>query len=139
MEKPLYLSKKHGVNASLMICFFCEESLGVALLGKLKDDKEAPREGIYGYEPCDTCKDNFKKGILLVGGGDKPYQDNQPSMSENPLFYPNGGYIVVREEAIRRWFDAETAEQTIKMRKAFVPVEFITNILNQVEGDDDER
>ena len=55
MERGIRLSEKHGVNPSVMLCFLCGESYGVALLGKHKDehshDAEAPREGVYEMEP----------------------------------------------------------------------------------------
>lgn len=36
--------KKHGVNSSITVCPICGKEIGIALLGKLKGDEEAPRK-----------------------------------------------------------------------------------------------
>lgn len=61
------LSEKHGVNPSLDLCIICHEPKGVALLGRLKDDKEAPRDGVYSMIPCDDCREKYlKEGVLIL-------------------------------------------------------------------------
>lgn len=42
MSKGIRVSEKHGVNPSITICPICGKETGIALLGKLKGDKEAP-------------------------------------------------------------------------------------------------
>ena len=54
MGKCVTLSKKHGLNPSITVCPICGKETGIALLGKLKGDKEAPRY-IQG-DICDECK-----------------------------------------------------------------------------------
>jgi hypothetical protein len=50
------VSEKHGVNSSLVVCFYCGEETGeIALLGKLPEDKEAPRYVLLNIEPCEHC------------------------------------------------------------------------------------
>jgi hypothetical protein len=51
----IILSKKHGVNPSLICCPICNAHTSIALFGQLKDDQEAPRE-IKGTDLCDKCK-----------------------------------------------------------------------------------
>ena len=51
------LSKKHGVNPTLLICPICKKDVGIGLLGRLKGDAEAPRQ-MYG-ELCDDCKKEY--------------------------------------------------------------------------------
>jgi hypothetical protein len=41
MKDSIRLSEKHGVNPSLMLCFYCGEASGVALLGRLKGDQDS--------------------------------------------------------------------------------------------------
>ena len=53
MSNSIKISPKYGVNPSLINCFFCGESKGIALMGKLKNDAEAPKECVMDYEPCD--------------------------------------------------------------------------------------
>ena len=54
-EKGIELSEKHGVNPSMLCCPVCGKEYGVALLGKLKGDEEAPMR-IIGNELCNDCK-----------------------------------------------------------------------------------
>ena len=41
-EGSILLSPKHGANPSVARCICCGKDYGVALLGKLKNDEEAP-------------------------------------------------------------------------------------------------
>lgn len=54
MGKSVTLSKKHGLNPSMVICPICSKEESVAILGYIKGDKEAPRY-IQG-DICDECK-----------------------------------------------------------------------------------
>lgn len=65
-DKGIMLSKEHGVNPSMMVCFWCGEEKGIALLGKLKGDAEAPRKAVYDYDPCEKCLEKQKQGVMLV-------------------------------------------------------------------------
>ena len=40
-KNSITLSPKHGVNPSVLCCICCGKDYGVAMLGKLKGDKEA--------------------------------------------------------------------------------------------------
>lgn len=50
MGKGITLSKKHGLNPSITVCPICGKEEGIALLGHIKEDKEAPR-----YIQGDIC------------------------------------------------------------------------------------
>lgn len=54
MSKGIRVSKKHGLNPSMVICPICDKEESVAILGYIKGDKEAPRY-IQG-DICDECK-----------------------------------------------------------------------------------
>lgn len=54
MGKGVTLSKKHGLNPSMVICPICGKEENIAILGYIKGDKEAPRY-IQG-DICDECK-----------------------------------------------------------------------------------
>lgn len=56
------LSPKYGVNPSVLHCFICGKKTGLALLGKLKDDAEAPHDISNPNELCDDCKKGIRKG-----------------------------------------------------------------------------
>ncbi len=77
------LSKKHGVNPSIVICPVCKKDIAIALLGRLKDDAEAPKT-IEG-ELCDECKDKYVTIIEV---------DNEITKK------PSGKRVFVPKEAI---------------------------------------
>ena len=54
MGKGITLSKKHGLNPSMVVCPICGKAESIALLGHIKGDEEAPRY-IQG-DICDECK-----------------------------------------------------------------------------------
>lgn len=56
-KETITLSKKYGVNPSMVICPVCKKEQSIALFGRLKGDAEAPRT-IPG-ELCDDCKDKY--------------------------------------------------------------------------------
>lgn len=58
------LSKEHGVNPSVIVCPICGKETGLAFLGKLKDDAEAP-PCVHG-NPCDECQKKFDEGYVAV-------------------------------------------------------------------------
>lgn len=67
MKEPgITLSKEHGINPSIMLCFYCGKDKAIALLGKLPNDAEAPRQACYDYEPCDDCKKLLEQGVLFI-------------------------------------------------------------------------
>lgn len=88
MNDSIKLSKKHGVNPTIPICFFCgNEKNEIALLGELPNDAEAPKHTIINYEPCDTCKEIMNKGITVMEVTTKPNAPNQPPIQKKLLPY----------------------------------------------------
>ena len=51
------LSKKHGVNPSIVVCPVCKKQIAIALLGQLRGDVEAPKT--MNGNLCDECKDKY--------------------------------------------------------------------------------
>lgn len=70
------ISPQHGLNPSVLICPCCGKSETIALLGRLKDDAQAPRE-MLDTGPCGKCRIEFDalkdKGFVLfiIGPGDR--------------------------------------------------------------------
>lgn len=62
------LSKKHGVNPSLIKCPICKKEYGIALFGRLKGDEEAPKT-VEG-DLCDECKQKYVT-VIEVSRDDK--------------------------------------------------------------------
>lgn len=101
-DRGIPLSPKHGVNPTLMKCFWCGGDMGVALLGKLKGDAEAPHEACLSLEPCDKCKANMAKGVTVIEidgdgsrfGGNKSFAFHSP---DGELHWPSGRFAVLKE------------------------------------------
>ena len=92
----IHLSKKHGVNPSIEICAVCGKGIGVALLGRLKNDAEAPREVCLG-NLCDTCQSVVDAGGTLII---ETVDDEQ--YSKNPT--RTGRIVGITHEAAERLF-----------------------------------
>ena len=73
-DKGIAVSPKHGVNPSICHCIVCGKEYGLALFGRLKGDKEAPKDI---YEDCKGVID--KEGIMIIEvkdgeTGNNPYR-----------------------------------------------------------------
>jgi hypothetical protein len=99
------------------MCFFCNKESGTMfLLGHLPGDAEAPRKAVANMEPCEECKRLMGLGVILIS----VREPKTPEDEKNP--YRTGGWVVVKEETIRRMVHpAEMADDICKMRMAFVP------------------
>ena len=119
----LRLHPEHGLNPAMSICFWCGETKELLLLG-YNDGKEAPREVLLDYEPCDKCKEQMDLGIMLIQVTTTPQTKGQTPMGENGP-YPTGAWSVVKEEAMRKMLQnsPELLLQVLEQRKAFVPKE----------------
>ena len=96
-EDSITLSEKHGLNPSLVRCFVCGElTNSIALMGRLKDDAEAPRECMTG-ELCDRCKELIEKqkGAFILEVTDDTKEDEK-----NP--YRTGRLVGISKEAKER-------------------------------------
>lgn len=106
MSRGIRVSDKHGVNPSLEICFWCGESKGVILCGRLKGDAEAPHEMVINLEPCDACKKKFAQGVQLIEVTDdgSRFNDNEAfaiKAEGGKTVWPTGRYVVMRPEALK--------------------------------------
>ena len=120
------LSEKHGVNPMLVTCFWCGKDRGdIALLGKLRNDAEAPRSGVIDYEPCDECKEGMARGITFMEASEHPLREDHPATQEG--VYPTGSYTVVKEEVVRKLITPpDMLDDVLKLRKCFLDVEIYT-------------
>lgn len=124
MSKSIKLSPKHGVNPCIPLCVFCgQEKNEIALLGMLKDDKEAPMKAVINMEPCDQCKENWSRGVPLIrvtrqepGNGMPPIQKD-----DNGGLWPTAQYTVMTAQAVKRIFgiDRKAGEPILMEDKAF--------------------
>ena len=103
----IVLSKKHGVNPSLIVCPVCGKDMAIALFGKLKDDAEAPIK-VKGNELCDDCK---KEYITII----EVYSEENRKATGRQVFVPRNSLsldikedaAIMCEEDFSKMFDKE--------------------------------
>lgn len=109
----LTLSPKHGVNSSRSVCRYCgEDKPEVLLCGLLDpDDLQAPTRAVWNTEPCPSCAELSRAGIVCIAVRNGDERELDPCRL--------GYRIVVPPDTIRALVpDAETI---IKERFVLVP------------------
>lgn len=97
MSKGIRVSEKHGVNPSITICPICGKETGIALLGKLKGDKEAPMRMLS--DPCDDCVSKLDDDkICILAVNDQGYSTKSIIIERSALNIPIKGYIALMKE-----------------------------------------
>lgn len=112
------ISKKHGLNPTMPVCFWCGEETGeIALMGEMIDENgeeiEAPMHAVVDYTPCVRCQEKMNAAFTLIEVTTTPNTRNQPPIAEGA--YPTGNFAVIRMEAAARIFNLHDD----KMNKAF--------------------
>ena len=108
MSKSIKLSPKHGVNPTIPICFWCgKEKNEIALLGRIggKEDREAPKNAIIDFEPCEECKNKLAMGVPLIEV--TVYPNRFCNVKISPGSYPTGRWLVITQEAAKRLFQKD--------------------------------
>ena len=139
------ISNKYGVNPAVPLCYYCNEPKNeVILAGRLPKDIEAPHNMVWDARPCDQCQKYMQMGIILISvrDGEEEEMAREQAVWENttawpgqwkgrpkPSYVPNpyrtGGWIVVKDDAVRRMpLKPEMIEQIIKARMCFLPDTF---------------
>lgn len=75
-KNSINLSPKYGVNPSVLHCFICGKETGLALLGELKNDVEAPHDINNPSELCDDCKKALEEGKFILEVEDNSEKNN---------------------------------------------------------------
>ena len=112
MRTMLLLSPKHGVNPSINVCFYCGKPKEVLLLGRLKGDKEAPRQAVFDMEPCDECRSWMEQGIIFISVRDGETNRTNP--------HRTGGWAVIKEKAVQSILPKNIFEKARKARFVFI-------------------
>jgi len=115
----VHLSPKHGLNASLSLCFYCQQEKNeIVFPGLLRgtNDAEARRKAVWDEEPCDACKGHMAQGVILISVDEKLTGED----TNNP--YRTGGWCVVTDDFIKRVVDPPgLLRMILKKRVAFIP------------------
>jgi len=119
------LSKKHGVNPSLMYCYICGEEFGVALVGRLPGDEEAPRRMTNTNTLCERCRKVIDNGAIFI------IEVKDGESGNNPL--RTGRLIGLKEAAWKRFFTAPIPDGRISFMEN-TPYEML---FSEIEHDTD--
>lgn len=93
-KDSILLSPKHGVNPSITHCECCGKEIGLALLGKLKNDEKAPRDIALGL--CDDCQKVIdSQGLMII-------EVRDGETTSNP--YRTGRIVGITKDAKERMF-----------------------------------
>lgn len=131
MKGGITLHPQHGVNPTLGLCIWCGKEDGtIGLLGYNKG-REAPRRAYISTEPCDACKAGMALGITLI---EARRHGGEGGVELVPGVFATGRWIVMKEDAVPRVFDAEMAEALLRARKGFMDVEAYSALLKQYEA-----
>lgn len=106
MSKNIKISPKYGVNPSITVCPVCKKETGIALMGKMKGDVEAPKFTTGSL--CDECSKTYV-----------PIYEADPSKKKNNL---TGRVVYVKRENV---------SETYRNREAlFMPLSDFQQLLN---------
>lgn len=94
---------------------FCGNDKGLIMNRRLtianKQQIEQCNGKVVDFEPCDKCKEWMKQGIILVS-----IRDGE--RGSNP--YRTGGFVVIKENAVKEFSTPEMFEKVKKTRFAFI-------------------
>lgn len=99
---------------AIQVCFWCghprNEDMALTL----------GRHVFDGYDPCNRCKGEFDKGILLIEVVGVPV-NGRPALGR---FWPTGRWMVTSAKTIRQHFagviDPETVAEVEFLKRAFI-------------------
>ena len=105
MSKGIKISPKYGVNPTIPVCFWCgKQKNEIALMGRMTDDIEAPKNMVLDYVPCEECQNHMAMGVAVLEASDHPNTEGQPPMQNG--VYPTSRFVVVTTECADRVFNA---------------------------------
>ena len=112
------LSKEHGVNPTMVVCFFCGKETGeIALLGTAYKGKAPKYMWLGSYESCKACKEHMNKGLTVFESLDTPTHNKQPAIKNGDKdTYPTGRWLVMNKDEAPKIF---TGVDTTKHDKVF--------------------
>ena len=136
-KDSIKLSPNHGLNPTIPVCFWCgKEKNEVALMGKMdKQDSAAPKHLVVDYEPCDTCKELFSKGIHVIGVTPKPIAQGQFPIMQNPEMFPTGSMFVAPREWMKSFLEEnehpEMVNDVLEKGVMLMPDEIVSKIVEE--------
>lgn len=103
------LSKQHGLNPTMNVCFFCGQNKNLIILGKLKNDAKAPNKILADYQPCKTCAEKIARGRLVL----EVTTQDPGTVPIAPGAWPTGRWCVISRKAADVLFKGNTNAQLL--------------------------
>lgn len=126
MSKGIKISPKHGLNPTIPVCFWCgKQKNEIALMGRMENDIEAPKNMVLDYEPCEECQSHMAMGVAVLEASDHPNTEGQPPMQKG--VYPTSRFVVVTTECADKVFNAYAPWS--KGKKVFVDSDVFSHFL----------
>ena len=133
MSKSIKISPKHGLNPTIPVCFWCgKQKNEIALMGRMTDDIEAPKNMVLDYVPCEECQSHMAMGVAVLEASDHPNTEGQPPMQKG--VYPTSRFVVVTTECADRVFSAYAPWSEGK--KVFVDSDVFSHFLQDAPSHD---
>lgn len=129
MSDSIRLSEKHGVNPSILRCFICGEDIGIAIMGRLPGDKEAPMNIING-EMCDKCKKKIEDGYVAIVEASNVNTDEKSIDIKDVKF--TGRSVFARKEIFNKYLN--TSKGVV-----FCDKSAMDNLLSKANKSDDSE
>jgi hypothetical protein len=111
------------IGVGLTMCYFCGEPNEIVMNTRLTEGAAKLAEEVNGkvinMEPCQKCSELMKLGIILITI-DPDRSDKDWHKQRNPNPYRTGGFFVLKDSAIRRIFQNDTADWALKHRFMFI-------------------
>ncbi len=107
----LRLSKKYGLNPTILVCFLCGEAKNeIALLGSgYKRGQKAPMHMLLDRIPCEKCKEQMKEYVAILGMLDTDIPSGEIAWIRKTVWKqlistppPKGGICLMLPEAFDR-------------------------------------
>lgn len=129
------MSDDIGVALVKRACPVCAEVLDAEIILNtvLSKRRAAEVKKLHGEcigfldAPCAECQEFMRQGIILV-----TIDESKTTDHSNP--YRTGGFFVIKEEAIKRIFNAEMAARLVETRVGFIEHEAAVQ-LNLLEAE----
>ena len=147
MSRGIEVSPKHGLNATIPVCFWCgKDKNEIALMGRVREkdhngravrgsDVEMPMKMVLDYEPCECCKEQFSQGVQLIECVNH-IQDGRPPISKDDMdnkVYPTGRTLVFKPEAAQNIFNIDKSMLEAGKKLCLDSTTF-DQLLNMVQG-----
>lgn len=100
-------------------CYFCGEGKDILIDRRLKNS--LPQYvGVLDMEPCNKCKEYMEQGIIVMSIKDDTTPEEMGKGGTIPNPYRTGGWVVVKEEAVKNFLNGDMLDFALEKRFLFV-------------------